>query len=189
MLKKFMPPPKWQIPVLILLGVLAGCASYAFYVSKAWSYLSDDPTTCVNCHVMAPQYASWAHSSHFNRTTCVDCHIPHKSFIGTYLFKAKDGLRHSAVFTLRQEPQVIRIKEEGQQAVLDNCIRCHFNLVDQTAHKPLNTGSPIRKCWECHRETPHGRASSLSNAPNAIVPLPTSPVPEALKKFLIKNNP
>jgi cytochrome c nitrite reductase small subunit len=40
-----------------------------------------------------------------------------------------------------------------------------------------------RKCWECHRETPHGRVNSLSSVPNARVPLPESPVPDWIKQL------
>jgi cytochrome c nitrite reductase small subunit len=47
----------------------------------------------------------------------------------------------------------------------------------------FHTARSERKCWECHRETPHGRVNSLSSVPNARVPLPESPVPEWLKKY------
>lgn len=184
LLNKFRPPTKWMYPVIIMLGFLTGIACYSFYVSKSWSYLSNDPSTCVNCHVMTPQYATWAHSAHYNQANCNDCHVPQDNFFKTYFFKAKDGLRHATMFTLRMEPQVIRIKEEGQQAVLDNCIRCHGGLVEDMVHKPLTRDGEMRKCWECHRETPHGRTSSLSSAPNARVPLPPSPVPDWLKGFI-----
>ena len=74
---------------------------------------------------MAPQYATWMHSSHRERATCNDCHVPHDNVFNTYYFKAKDGLRHATVFTMRGEPQVIKIKEEGHHVVHQNCIRCH----------------------------------------------------------------
>jgi len=38
-----------------------------------------------------------------------------------------------------------------------------------------------RLCWDCHRETPHGRVNSISSVPNARVPVPSSPVPEWMK--------
>jgi cytochrome c nitrite reductase small subunit len=41
-----------------------------------------------------------------------------------------------------------------------------------------------RKCWECHREVPHGRVNSLSSVPNARVPLPQNPIPEWIRKYL-----
>jgi cytochrome c nitrite reductase small subunit len=39
-----------------------------------------------------------------------------------------------------------------------------------------------RYCWECHRETPHGRVNSLSSGPYARVPVKGSPLPEWMKK-------
>ncbi|MDX9883539.1 MAG: cytochrome c nitrite reductase small subunit [Prolixibacteraceae bacterium] len=193
LLKRILPPREWRFPVLIISGILAGLGLYIFYISKAHSYLSDKPETCVNCHIMAPQYATWNHSSHREHTHCNDCHVPHNNVFNKYFFKAKDGMRHATMFTLRLEPQVIFIHEAGQNVVHKNCIRCHSDLLldpklissveGQKAHA---TG---RVCWECHREVPHGRVNSLSSVPYARVPLPESPVPKWLEKTLNTEKP
>ncbi|MDT8431368.1 MAG: cytochrome c nitrite reductase small subunit [Bacteroidales bacterium] len=185
--KKLAPPDKWQIPVLLVTGILFGLALYVFKLSNAPSYLSDRPETCVNCHIMTPQYATWSHSSHRENAHCNDCHVPHNNAVNKYFFKAKDGLRHATVFTLRNEPQVIFIKDEGKEVVHNNCIRCHSTLV--TDSKLLMKTEAFhhyrmeRNCTECHREVPHGRVNSLSSTPNARVPLPPSPVPDWLKEL------
>ena len=101
------PPAGWIVPVSIAVSVIAGISIYLFYISNAGSYLSDKPETCVNCHIMAPQYATWSHSSHREAAHCNDCHVPHNNELNKYYFKAKDGMRHSAIFTMRAEPQVI----------------------------------------------------------------------------------
>ena len=185
-IKFFGPPAEWKLPVILLLGILVGISSFVIYLSKAPSYLSDKPETCVNCHIMAPQYATWSHSSHREKAHCNDCHVPHNNIFNKYFFKAKDGIRHATMFTLRLEPQVIKIKHAGREVVQQNCIRCHENLLEDDAVKPLTTQAPSmraeRKCWECHRETPHGRVNSLTSVPNARVPVPASPVPEWLKR-------
>ncbi len=190
MLKKLIPPRKWRLPVLLATAVIAGLGLFTIYISKAHSYLSDKPETCTNCHIMAPQYATWAHSSHREWTNCNDCHVPHNNIVNSYYFKAKDGLRHATVFTLRNEPQVIFIKEEGSKAVHQNCIRCHSELLlDPKLQKDVeghNIHRTDRKCWECHREVPHGRVNSLSSVPDARVPLPQNPIPDWLKKYLNK---
>lgn len=189
-IKKLYPPPSWRFPVIILLGIFCGLGIYVLKISKAPSYLSDKPETCTNCHIMAPQYATWFHSSHREWTNCNDCHVPHNNVFNKYRFKAKDGLRHATIFTLRNEPQVIFIRDEGREVVQQNCIRCHNALL--TDEKLLQVNQTFhhfrtdRKCWDCHREVPHGRVNSLSSVPNARVPLPESPVPEWLKD---KNNP
>jgi cytochrome c nitrite reductase small subunit len=181
------PPDSWKIPVIIILGIISGLAIFSFRISKAHSYLSDDPGTCVNCHIMAPQYTTWNHSAHREVTNCNDCHVPHNTVFNKYYFKAKDGLRHATIFTLRKEPQVIFIHEEGQEVVQENCIRCHSNIITDpkvlALTNELHSARSERKCWECHRETPHGRVNSLSSVPNARVPLPESPVPDWLKKY------
>ena len=189
--RKIAPPRKWRIPVLFVLGIMGGLFVFAFHISRAPSYLSDKPETCTNCHIMTPQYATWSHSSHREHAHCNDCHVPHNNAVNKYFFKAKDGLRHATVFTLRGEPQVIFIKEEGKEVVQHNCVRCHSGLL--TDSKVLMKTENYhhfrseRKCWECHREVPHGRVNSLSSTPDARVPLPPSPVPEWLKEITQKD--
>jgi len=160
------PPDNWRTPVSLILGILIGLAVYILIVSNSLSYLSDNPKTCINCHIMKPQLATWQHSSHRETAVCNDCHVPHNNIINKYFFKAKDGLRHATIFTLKREPQVIFIKEDGKSVVQDNCIRCHFreNEVVNTrtgyADWVSNNG---KLCWECHSEVPHGSVNSLSS--------------------------
>jgi cytochrome c nitrite reductase small subunit len=191
-IKRFIPPPEWRFPVIILLGTITGLFVFSFYISKAHSYLSDNPRTCVNCHIMAPQYATWTHNSHRQYANCNDCHVPHNNILNKYFFKAKDGMRHATMFTLRLEPQVIHIKEAGQRVVQNNCIRCHINLLTDEPVQALTREAhhyrSERQCWSCHRETPHGRVSSLASVPYARVPLPESPVPAWLKKLMKNEN-
>jgi cytochrome c nitrite reductase small subunit len=104
-LNTILPPKKWQFAVAIASGLLFGLLAYIFYISNAVSYMSDDPRACINCHVMNPQYASWTHSAHREYATCNDCHVPQNNILNKYFFKAKDGLRHATMFTLRLEPQ------------------------------------------------------------------------------------
>lgn len=44
------PTKTWKLAAIIAGGVLCGLGSYTLYASRAWTYLSDDPATCVNCH-------------------------------------------------------------------------------------------------------------------------------------------
>ncbi|WP_321318383.1 cytochrome c nitrite reductase small subunit [Labilibaculum sp.] len=182
------PPPQWKLPVLVSLGIFVGLGFYVLYLSKAASYLSDNPETCVNCHVMAPQFATYQHSSHREVATCNDCHVPHNNVFNKYFFKAKDGLRHASMFALRMEPEVIFILEEGKKVVHNNCIRCHSQTLTDpklAAQLPMHAhNTQDRVCWECHREVPHGRVNSLSSVPNARVPLPESPVPDWLQEYM-----
>jgi len=187
-LYKIIPPTEWKIPVIIITGIFCGLVLYVFYISNAPSYLSDKPETCVNCHIMAPQYATWAHSAHREVTNCNDCHVPHNNVFNKYYFKAMDGLRHATVFTLRKEPQVIFIKHAGKKAVQNNCLRCHEDLLKDDKLSIWTEDVFLyrrdRSCLDCHIETPHGRIKGLASAPDARVPLLTSPVPEWIKRVL-----
>jgi cytochrome c nitrite reductase small subunit len=186
----FIPPQGWGRVAAIVSGAMLGLLFYIVYISNAVSYLSDEPETCVNCHIMAPEYATWSHSSHREVAHCNDCHVPHNNLVNKYYFKAKDGMRHAYMFTMRLEPQTIFIRDEGKHVVQQNCLRCHEDLVHNdkmlaytsTFHDSFNE----RNCWDCHRETPHGRVHSLSSVPFARVPGPDSPVPGWLENIMNK---
>lgn len=179
------PPRRWNLPVLLLLGTFGGLAAMTFHVSRATSYLTDDPAACVNCHIMAPQYASWQHSSHARVTTCNDCHVPQDNFLRSYAFKAYDGLRHATMFTFKLEPQVIRMHAPGQRVVQENCIRCHSELMETSlAITGVAVHGEGRRCWDCHRDVPHGRVNSLASAPHAQVPRPAPVLPAWLAEQL-----
>jgi cytochrome c nitrite reductase small subunit len=167
------PPDKWKKVAAMISGLIVGLTIFIVHISNAGSYLSDEPETCVNCHIMRPQYLTWEHSAHRN-ASCNDCHVPHNNIVRKYYFKAMDGLRHATMFTFRLEPQVIKIGEAGKTVVQENCIRCHKDQVSQVAAYAVDGANYTKGegalCWGCHRETPHGRVHSLSSTTNGIVP-------------------
>jgi len=113
--------------------------------------------------------------------------VPQDNEISKYYFKAKDGLRHSTIFTFRLEPQAIRIKEAGKEVVQENCERCHRDLlamIEMTEHEGEDEENSERYCWDCHREVPHGSVSSLSSSPHAIVPLLPDVMPKWIDKYI-----
>lgn len=186
---------KWRPIAVFLLAVITGLGLFMAKEAEMVSYMSDDPQACVNCHVMTPVYNSWMHSSHREWASCNDCHVPHNNIFNKYYFKAKDGLFHASVFTLRAEPEVMFMRKESEKVVQNNCIRCHVQQVTQVKyndwiedHKERRTD---RQCWSCHKEVPHGTIHGISTIRNNIAPLPTDTdktvVPEWLKKQ-IKNN-
>lgn len=168
-------PRFWQMPVFIMLGLAVGTGFFVVHISRAPSYLSDDARTCINCHIMVPQFATWQRSSHARVAACNDCHVPHDSVLKKYAFKMRDGLRHAAMFTFRLEPQVIRASAEAKHVIQGNCIQCHQQLLSFVSPSQLSE----RQCISCHREVPHGNVHSLSSAPNVryphLPPVTTSP--------------
>lgn len=185
------PPSNWIIYVNVLIAFFVGIFIYTLYVSNAVSYLSDDPKTCVNCHVMRSEFATWQHSSHREVAVCNDCHVPHNNVFNKYFFKAKDGLRHATMFTFHLEPQVIKMHEAGQAVVLKNCQNCHKNLNSEVGLSNTTLEDKMhgdgKLCWDCHREVPHGRVKGLNSTPNAKVPMPGSPLPEFIRNLNTNN--
>lgn len=167
------PPHQWRSAVSVLLGIVFGLTAYLFYISNAFSYLSDNPETCINCHVMNPQFTTWFHSAHREVANCNDCHLPHDNIFSKFLFKAQDGIRHATIFTLRNEPQVILIRDAGKEVVQKNCVRCHDLTTGMAFLRSVQPAYPDflqeRNCLDCHRESPHGRLNGLSATPYALV--------------------
>jgi len=158
-------PRPLQIGVYALAGVALGLALVLVRVANATSYLSDEPLTCINCHVMTDAYASWQRGSHGRVAVCIDCHVPHSSLVAKYAYKAQDGLKHSYVFTMRREPQVLELSDRAVPVVQANCVRCHSHQVMMVS---LAQGLE-RRCWDCHHNI-HGEVRSLSASPRALRP-------------------
>ncbi len=166
---------RWLVPMIGVTGLLVGLGLVAFRTSNAASYLSNDPRACINCHVMIPYYASWERSSHRKVATCADCHVPHDNKLRKLWFKATDGLRHATVFTRGTYSQTLRLNPKAVPVVQRNCVRCHSHQVMSTK---MGRSQYERRCWDCHREVPHGRTQSLSSSPHVRRPiLPTAGIP------------
>ena len=182
---------KQKVFLIVCAGIVVGLGALFLYLLRAHSYIADDPSACVNCHIMTPYYASWSHSSHGRDATCNDCHVPHQNLAMKYGFKAMDGMKHVAYFVTNSERQSIMAEDMSASVIMDNCIRCHTQL-NQKFVKTGRLGFMKAKrgegkaCWDCHRNVPHGGMNSLSSTPNAegVTPLPSSPVPEWLQKLM-----
>ncbi|HQR35977.1 MAG TPA: NapC/NirT family cytochrome c, partial [Blastocatellia bacterium] len=83
-----------SIVLAALVGMSVGVGVYTFVYAKGYSYLTNNPASCANCHIMNEQYDGWLKSSHRSVATCNDCHTP-PSLIGKYATKASNGFWHS----------------------------------------------------------------------------------------------
>ncbi len=178
-----------KVGLLSISGVVAGLVCLVLYLLRFHTYLGDDPSACVNCHIMTPYYATWMHGTHARNTTCNDCHVPHDNVFRKYYFKAKDGSNHVYKFVTRQERQAMQAIDASAEVIMENCVRCHTQLNTEF----VNTGridymqakrGEGKACWDCHREVAHGKMNSLSSTHHAGVLLPASPVPEWLQKLM-----
>lgn len=179
-----------KVGLIVVGGVVVGLAGLFGYLLRAHTYLGNDSSACVNCHIMSPYYASWSHSSHARDTECNDCHVPHDNILSKYAFKATDGMKHVAYFLTHSEHQAIMAEDASAEVIMNNCIRCHTQLNQEFVKTGridymMAKAGDGKACWDCHRNVPHGGMNSLMSTPNAEtqVPLPPNPLPEWLQKI------
>lgn len=172
--------PGTRLPVFfaIALGVGTGVGSYTFSYAKGLSYFGTEPSACVNCHIMEPQYAGWQKASHHTVARCIDCHLP-AAFVPKYLAKAENGYRHGKLFTTQTFDEPITIKPAGLAILQANCERCHADLVHglagygayeltaaddalDGAGRHVEPGSDQSvPCIHCHWTVGHGERAGL----------------------------
>ena len=68
-------PSIWVL-IFFLAGGIVGLGGFTFKYGQGFSYLSDDPKACANCHIMQSVYDRWNHGTHKAVATCNDCHTP-----------------------------------------------------------------------------------------------------------------
>jgi cytochrome c nitrite reductase small subunit len=150
----------------ILVGMLAGVGGFTLQYAEGFSYLSEDPEACINCHVMVPRFESWQKSSHHAVATCVDCHLP-GDFVGKYLAKGWNGYRHSAAFTLQNFHEPIQITERNGRILQASCIDCHREFVHDIVEGGTTDPDAVR-CVHCHRSVGHGDTVGLGGPERSI---------------------
>jgi cytochrome c nitrite reductase small subunit len=143
----------------IALGVAAGLGAYTFAYARGWSYLTNDPAACANCHVMNEQYDGWLKASHRSVAVCNDCHVPH-DLVGKYT-KARNGFWHSFYFTTQTFHEPITATPASRRIAETNCRRCHAAIV-QAMGTPTHAGSAEISCIRCHGSVGHMELSATS---------------------------
>ncbi len=153
-----MPEDRKPVALLIVvagaLGVLLGSGAFTFTYADGFSYISDDPQACINCHVMQEHYDAWLNSSHSGATVCNSCHAPHGSLVGKYWSKAVNGFNHSLAFTTGSFPEHIEITQPNREIAEAACRQCHTAITHT-----IETGSSAAErleCIRCHASVGHG---------------------------------
>ncbi|MBX3444812.1 MAG: cytochrome c nitrite reductase small subunit [Planctomyces sp.] len=154
------PQPRGLSPRAILAILLAvvcggifGLGAFTFGYGQGWSYLSNNPEACANCHIMQHHFDSWQQSSHRHVAVCNDCHLPHDA-IGKWVTKSDNGFFHSLAFTLENFHEPIQIKPRNRRVTQNACIECHADLI----HPMLDIGHTGESlaCVHCHSDVGHG---------------------------------
>lgn len=138
----------------IAIGLAVGVGVYTFWYAKGYSYLSNDPASCANCHVMNEQYDGWLKSSHHSVATCNDCHTPH-DFVNKYFTKASNGFWHSYYFTTNNFHEPIQITERNRAITEESCRGCHQTMVESITVSGQREHYGEVSCIRCHRSVGH----------------------------------
>ncbi len=135
-----------------VVGLAAGIGGYTFLYAKGYSYLTNDPAACANCHVMREHFEGWLKSSHRSVAGCNDCHTP-AGLLGKYATKASNGFWHSFGFTTGRFPEPLRIKPHNREITEAACRNCHEEVV-----QAIENSSDERmalSCVRCHATVGH----------------------------------
>lgn len=143
---------KSTIVLSVLVGILVGAGTFTFGYGKGASYLSNNPQTCANCHVMQDHLDSWQHSSHHHVAVCNDCHLPHDA-IGKWITKADNGFFHSLAFTTGDYKNPIEIKSRNKRVTQSTCVSCHKDVVHSLL--PATRDADMQSCVHCHAQVGH----------------------------------
>lgn len=137
----------------LTIGLASGLGAFTFVYARGYSYLSNEPSACANCHIMREHFDAWNKSSHKNVATCNDCHTPH-DVVGKYTVKAKNGFWHSFYFTTGRYPEPLRITSGNRDVTADACRYCHGQIVTAIEH-PDATEKERSNCVRCHEYVGH----------------------------------
>jgi cytochrome c nitrite reductase small subunit len=141
-----------------LAGVGAGLGAYTFAYARGYSYLTDDPAACANCHVMQDHYDSWLKSSHHAVATCNDCHTP-EPLLAKYSVKAINGFNHSLAFTTGRFHEPLRANAMNRRVAQEACLKCHATLVHEIrwleGGDDPNQPPALPRCERCHAAVGH----------------------------------
>jgi cytochrome c nitrite reductase small subunit len=145
------------IAVGVALGAAIGIGGYTFIYAKGYSYLTNNPQACANCHIMQEHYDGWVKSSHRAVAVCNDCHTP-PGLIGKYMTKASNGFWHSFYFTLGGYPDPIQITRRNHNITEQACRKCHSEIVEAIEGVyGDDDDSRELSCVRCHSTVGHLR--------------------------------
>ena len=145
-----------RIAVVLALtfGLAIGLGAFTFVYARGYSYLSNDPAACANCHIMREHFDAWNKSTHRAVATCNDCHTPH-DLVGKYTVKARNGFWHSFYFTTGHYPDPLRITPRNHAVTEVTCRKCHTELTASIDPAHADTGRGGLSCTKCHNDVGH----------------------------------
>lgn len=141
-----------QFLLALIVGIGMGIGAYTFAYAKGYSYLTNNPEACANCHVMRDQFDGWTRSSHRAVAVCNDCHTP-PGTVPKYVTKARNGFWHSFYFTTGGFHEPIQITARNLDVTERACRTCHDEITH--AIDPIDRKEARLSCVACHRSVGH----------------------------------
>jgi cytochrome c nitrite reductase small subunit len=138
----------------VLVGGVVGIGTYTFVYAEGYSYLTNDPSACANCHVMQDHFDAWTRASHRAVAVCNDCHTP-PGLIAKYVTKAQNGFWHSFYFTTGRYPDPLRMTPRNANVTEKACRTCHGELTASIESGHDDGTSKALSCAACHSEVGH----------------------------------
>ncbi|MCP9451238.1 MAG: NapC/NirT family cytochrome c [Nitrospira sp.] len=124
----------WK-PSLLIMGFVAGALSLSAAVS-----VTDRPTFCTSCHLIAPSYESWAVSTH-KEVTCVTCHV-RPGIEGWMHDKAWVGIRDTIRYLTGTYPDAHNLKAHVESGI---CLGCHSHIARVSEVAPRDLPPPVKE--------------------------------------------
>jgi cytochrome c nitrite reductase small subunit len=145
---------KFVAAAAVLVGLAVGIGVYTFVYAKGYSYLTNDPAACANCHVMRDHFAAWTRGSHQTVAVCNDCHTP-PGLIPRYVTKARNGFWHSFYFTTGRYPDPLVITARNHEVTEQACRTCHAALTETIDTRHAEGARAELVCTACHNDVGH----------------------------------
>src|SRR5687767_9559237 len=130
--------PSTAVLAAIPIGLIVGIGAYTFVYAKGYSYLTNSPEACANCHIMRDHFSAWSRASHRSVAVCNDCHTP-PGLVPKYMTKARNGFWHSFYFTTGRYPDPLQITPRNHEVTELACRTCHAEIT--TSIDPVHPGT------------------------------------------------
>ena len=145
---------RFTLTAAVLVGLAIGIGGYTFVYAKGYSYLTNDPAACANCHIMRDHYSAWTRASHRAVAVCNDCHTP-PGLVPKYTTKARNGFWHSFYFTTGRYPDPLRITPRNHDVTERACRKCHAEMTASIDPAHVDNGHGGLACTKCHNDVGH----------------------------------
>jgi cytochrome c nitrite reductase small subunit len=145
--------PRWlKWTSALAVAIFVGAGLFTFERAGGASYLREDPSACMNCHIMRDQYAAWQQGRHARFATCNDCHTGN-GLVAHYSSKAVNGFAHAWAFTTGRFHEPLQIHAFNRRIAEANCRRCHAGLA--VAVDGFAAHAEAGACLRCHADVGH----------------------------------